>query len=163
MTLPILLLGLGLVLILAEILFPSFGILSVLATVSVVASIALAFQESSTMGLTFLVVTALLVPFVIVGGMRIFPKSPVGKLMVLDGLSFDSQAGVDSSLGALLGQQGTLDADCRPAGIAHFEGRRVDVVTRGEWVTSGSRVEVVEVQGNRVIVRGLETPPATET
>jgi membrane-bound serine protease (ClpP class) len=163
MTVPVLLLGLGLILILAEILFPSFGILSVLATVAVVVSVALAFQESTSAGLVFLVATAILVPLVIVGGFRIFPKSPVGKHMVLEGLSFDSQAGVDKTLAELLGQRGTLDADCRPAGIARFDGRRIDVVTRGEWVTAGTQIEVIEVQGNRVIIRGLADPPAQVT
>ena len=160
MTLPVLLLGLGLALILAEVLFPSFGVLSVLATVSIVVSIGLAFRESTAAGLTFLVVAAILVPVVIVGGFKFFPRSPVGKQMVLPGLSFDSEAGVDASLQALLGGRGTLEADCRPAGIARFDGRRVDVVSRGEWVAAGANVEVIDVQGNRVIVRGVEDAAA---
>ena len=47
----ILLLGLGLALVVAEVLFPSFGILSVLATVAIVAAVALAFRESNQAGI----------------------------------------------------------------------------------------------------------------
>lgn len=156
MTLPVLLLLLGLFFVLAEILFPSFGILSVLATVSIVASIAFAFKQSDALGFRFLLAAALLVPSVIVGGMKYFPKSPFGKRYVLGGLSFDSSAGVDTTLAELVGQRGVLESDCRPAGIARFDGRRVDVVSRGEWLESGREVVVASVQGNRVIVRAAE-------
>ena len=54
--------------------------------------------------------------------------------------------------------EGTVEADCRPAGMARLDGRRVDVVTRGEWITAGTPVHVVEVQGNRVVVARLTEP-----
>jgi membrane-bound serine protease (ClpP class) len=76
--------------------------------------------------------------------------------MVAGGLSFGSQASLDQRDLALVGQDGTIEADCRPAGMARIDGRRVDVVTRGEWLESGARVRVVEVQGNRVVVARRE-------
>ena len=36
--------------------------------------------------------------------------------------------------------------------MARLNGRRVDVVTRGEWLQTGEPVRVVEVRGNRVVV-----------
>jgi len=152
MTAAILLLALGLCLIVAEIFFPSLGLLSVLATAAVVGAIALAFQESTAIGIRFLVATVLLVPAVIVVGFKLFPRSPMGKRMVIGGLSFASTPSLDQRDLGLLGQEGTIEADCRPAGMARLDGRRVDVVTRGEWIASGERVKVVEVQGNRVVV-----------
>jgi membrane-bound serine protease (ClpP class) len=97
-----------------------------------------------------------LVPLVIVMGFKLFPKSPFGKRMVAGGLSFASQASLDQRDLALVGQDGTIEADCRPAGMARIDGRRVDVVTRGEWIEAGTRVRVVEVQGNRVVVARRE-------
>jgi membrane-bound serine protease (ClpP class) len=41
----------------------------------------------------------------------------------------------------------------RPAGIADFHGERVDVVSQGEYIAAGEPVEVVRVEGNRVVVR----------
>ncbi|MGH8721009.1 MAG: NfeD family protein [Burkholderiales bacterium] len=41
----------------------------------------------------------------------------------------------------------------RPAGIAEFEGERVDVVSAGELIEPGQLIEVVRVDGNRIVVR----------
>ena len=156
MTAAVLLLILGLGLIVAEIFFPSFGILAVLATAAIVGSLVMAFQESNAAGVRFLIATVLLVPVVIMLGFKLFPKSPFGKRMVAGGLSFASQASLDQRDLELVGQDGTVEADCRPAGMARLDGRRVDVVTRGEWIEAGARVRVVEVQGNRVVVARRE-------
>ena len=156
MTAAILLLVLGLGLIVAEIFFPSLGVLAVLATAAVVGALAMAFRESSTVGVNFLIATGVLVPAVILLGFKLFPKTPFGKHMVASGLSFESTAALDPRDLDLLGKEGTVESDCRPAGMARLEGRRVDVVTRGEWLEAGARVKVVEVQGNRVVVARSE-------
>jgi len=155
MTAAIVLLAVGLGLIVAEVFFPSLGLLAVLATAALVGSVAMAFQESSAMGVRFLIAIAVLVPATIMAGFKLFPRSPLGKRMVVSGPTFDT-ARADPRAGSLLGQEGSIEADCRPAGMARLGGRRVDVVTRGEWIESGARVRVVEVQGNRVVVARAE-------
>lgn len=148
----ILLLGLGLALIVAEVLFPSFGVLSLLASVSIIASLAAAFGIDTTTGINFLIAVALLVPAAILGGLRLFPKSPMGKHMVADGLSFEAQAATDDRDLALVGATGSVETDLRPAGTARLDGRRVDVVSRGELIEAGEAIRVIEVSGNRVVV-----------
>jgi len=155
----ILLLGLGLALVIAEVLFPSFGVLSVLATAAIVGAVVLAFREGTDVGLQFLVATAVLVPAMILTGLKLFPRSPVGKHMVASGLSFESRAATDTRDLVLMGQTGIVEADCRPAGMARIAGRRVDVVTRGEWIEAGDEVIVAEVQGNRVVVTRPSSDP----
>jgi membrane-bound serine protease (ClpP class) len=51
------------------------------------------------------------------------------------------------------GEQGTADSDLRPSGKVMLAGRLVDVVTEGDYVDAGSSVEVIRVEGNRVVVR----------
>ena len=155
MTLAILLLGIGLALVVAEVLFPSFGVLSVLATVAIASALVVAFREG--VGTEFLIATGLLVPIVIMLGLRAFPKSPMGKHMVLDGLSFDSRASSDERDLNLVGMQGVVEATLRPAGIARIDGRRVDVVSRGDRIEPGSIIVVTEVEGNRVVVTHAAT------
>jgi membrane-bound ClpP family serine protease len=41
--------------------------------------------------------------------------------------------------------------------MVRIEGRRLDVVTRGEWIGAGERVRVVDVAGNRIVVARAET------
>ena len=52
----------------------------------------------------------------------------------------------------------TVESALRPTGIARIDGRRVDVVTRGEQLEPGTRVRVVEVSGNRLVVAAVEAP-----
>lgn len=152
MTLAICLLGVGLALIVAEVFFPSFGILSILATLAVLGSIVLAFSEGNDVGVRFLIATAVLVPLVILAGLKLFPKSPMGKHMVAGGLSFESRAATDERDLDLMGAEGVVESELRPAGFARIGGRRVDVVSRGESIAAGTHVKVAEVRGNRVVV-----------
>ena len=54
------------------------------------------------------------------------------------------------------GDSGIADSPLRPAGRARFGRRYVDVVTDGTFITKGSRVEVVEIIGNRIVVREVD-------
>lgn len=53
----------------------------------------------------------------------------------------------------LLGQVGVALSDLRPAGVAEFDGKRMDVVTDGGYIERGKTVVVSEVHGSRVVVR----------
>jgi membrane-bound serine protease (ClpP class) len=53
----------------------------------------------------------------------------------------------------LVGAEGEAMSTLRPSGIALLNDRRYDVVTRGEMLQKGTRLKVIEVSGNRVVVR----------
>jgi len=53
----------------------------------------------------------------------------------------------------LVGNRGIVINQLRPAGIAEFGGRRLDVVSDGDYLEKGEPVEVVEVTGNRIVVK----------
>ncbi|MBV9717821.1 MAG: nodulation protein NfeD [Candidatus Eremiobacteraeota bacterium] len=52
----------------------------------------------------------------------------------------------------LRGRAGTAASYLRPAGIASIEGRRVDVLTEGEFIAQGTPIRVVRVEGARIFV-----------
>ncbi len=52
-----------------------------------------------------------------------------------------------------LGKNGLAATVLRPAGSALINGEKVDVVTEGEFIESGTPVEVVRIEGVRVVVR----------
>lgn len=148
----VLLFGLGLLLIVAEVLVPSFGLLGGSATLCILGAIGWGYSVDPALGTNLLFAAALLVPLVLVFGLKLFPKSPLGRRFTARGYSFEDGRGVDRRDDALLGARGVVAAPCRPAGIALLAGRRVDVVSRGEHIDAGVEVVVVEVSGNRVIV-----------
>ena len=54
---------------------------------------------------------------------------------------------------SLLGATGIALSDLRPSGIADIDGRRVDVVTSGEYLPRGEAIEVMSDEGYRRVVR----------
>ena len=58
-------------------------------------------------------------------------------------------------LKTLVGKSGKTLTPLRPTGVALIDGHRVDIVTRGEFVETEIEVEVILVEGNRVVVRRL--------
>ena len=59
----------------------------------------------------------------------------------------------DSPFADLVGVTGTAQSVLRPAGKARFGERMVDVVSNGPYIQVGTQIEVIEVAGNRVVVR----------
>jgi membrane-bound serine protease (ClpP class) len=53
----------------------------------------------------------------------------------------------------LLGSFGTATTPLMPSGKARFGNELLDVLTDGEIINAGQRVEVVEVRGSRIVVR----------
>jgi membrane-bound serine protease (ClpP class) len=156
-TVAIVLLVVGLLLIVLELIFPSLGALGIGAALCLITSIAFAFAEDRNVGIAFLAATAVLVPAAILLGFKLLPRSPLGKVLVNKGTSFSDVAAVDTRDRALVGKTGVAENLLRPGGTIHIEGRRVDVVTRGEPIEAGARVRVLEVEGNRVVVVRAES------
>lgn len=67
----------------------------------------------------------------------------------------DGYTSEDPRDAALVGKEGVSTSQLRPAGLATICERRVDVVTRGELLDSGTKVKVIAVEGNRVVVKAL--------
>ncbi len=164
MTTSILLYALGLAFIAAEVLIPSGGLLGFGALAAFVASVVTAYQVSGSFGTTFLIVTCVSIPIVVSLAVKLLPYTPFGRLMINGGLSFKAQDATDDRDLGLVGQRGEVLTPLRPAGHARIDGRRVDVVSRGESLEPGTSVQVVEVRGNRVVVARAEAlgAPAAE-
>jgi membrane-bound ClpP family serine protease len=57
------------------------------------------------------------------------------------------------SRAALLGAIGVAATALRPAGKARFGDDFLDVIAEGDYVNPGSRVQVIEIEGNRIVVK----------
>jgi len=71
-------------------------------------------------------------------------------------VNVDSQEGTTSqraSIGALVGTTGRAHSTLRPAGKAVIDGSLVDVVAEGGFIEMDEAIEVIRVDGNRVVVR----------
>ncbi len=99
--------------------------------------------------------------------LRFVPRLPFARGMVLDADLGTGPAHGSAPLSdqRWLGGHGRAASALRPAGIADIGGERVDVVSDGELIEPGTSIEVVQVDGNRIVVRRSAhalPPPITE-
>ena len=55
----------------------------------------------------------------------------------------------------MLGAIGVAATPLRPAGKAQIGDDFLDVVAEGDYVQPGSRIQVIEIEGNRIVVKEL--------
>lgn len=63
------------------------------------------------------------------------------------------QSATFASAAPEIGARGVAESDLRPSGKVLLQDRLRDVITEGDYVEAGSAVEVLRVEGNRIIVR----------
>ena len=162
----ILLVLVGLVLLAVELfLIPGFGITGILGILGLIAGLTLslvgagATAEIVIGAITRVAVSLLVALAASVVLLRFLPKLPFGRQLILHtGLGADSgYASAPESDRQWLGGQGTAVSPLRPAGIADIDGKRVDVVSQGEWIDPGTPITVIRVDGNRIVVQSRTT------
>lgn len=99
---------------------------------------------------------------VVVGGLAfwLMPRTGLGRAMVLTSQTVGTSA--KPGLHLLVGRRGRSLTPLRPSGAVEIDGESVDVVTDGQYVEAGRVVQVVRVEGARVVVELVEptaTPP----
>ena len=167
--LALLLFVLGLVLVGLEIfVLPGFGVCGISGILFMLAGLGLVTLErvpqntSEWVGFGVRISTYL---FAMMGAMvmafliaKFLPQVPYANRMMLTPPS-DQPHGAESQLpGAsaaaeLMGAIGTSTTPLRPAGVVRFGEQFVDVVSDGGFVPSGTRVQVIAVEGTRIVVK----------
>jgi membrane-bound serine protease (ClpP class) len=162
LTLAYTLILLGLVLLIAELFIPTCGILTALAFGAMVVGVAMTFANDTSTGLITLVSVFLLVPVVMTAAFAYAPRTRFGKKLFLSGPQEDqtvAQMPVNLELEQLRGRYGRAASALRPAGVADFDGRRVDVLSEGALIEPGQWVRCIDVKAGRVVVRQVDRPP----
>jgi len=158
----ILLLVFGIVLVMAEAFIPSGGILGVLAAIVLVSSMIFAFKESDGVGFAFLGIVVICVPAAVIFGLKIFPKTPIGRRVILkptvESPEDRGKAGVsDQDFSHLQGKVGKTTTALRPSGIIEINDERYSAVAEGELIDKNVDVIVVKIEGNSIVVEPRET------
>ena len=144
--------------IFAELFLPGI-VFGVIGGILFIASIVLAFQTYGVdWGLGISVIELLVATGLILYGLKRFPQTRAGKVLIL-GRSLEKKLGYSGTKdhGKYLGMEGKTTTHLRPAGMAKIDSERMDVVTEGTFIDKGKRIKVVEVEGNRVVVREIES------
>jgi membrane-bound ClpP family serine protease len=161
-----LLLAVGLILVVLEVFIPSGGIMGFLSVSAVVAAIVLAFvYRGLEAGLIFLSVAAVGVPTMLVLAFRYWPKTPMGKRLLLEIPSGDDvlpESTQKESLRRLVGKLGNAKTVMLPSGAVVVGERTYDAFSQGMAIAAGERIKVVGVQGHSLVVRPASDEEAAE-
>ena len=157
-TLALIIFIVGMILIAVEMFFPGFGIaggLGILLLFVGVVMTAKTVAQGFIMGAVILVILAVMLTVLL----RSASKGRLSRSIVLKDRT-DTASGFSGTedLHTLVGRRGAALTVLRPAGIADIDGVRLDVVTQGEFLNAGASVEVIEVEGNHIVVRAASEP-----
>jgi len=158
--LPIILLAIGVAAFFLEVFVPSGGLISVVGIAAIIGSVYMAFaNHGSTTGTVFLGLAAILSPAVLVAGFYLLPRTAIGRKLMLakNQSAATGYVAQDPKEDALVGKTGVTISTLRPSGEARIDDRKYDVITEGEMIDEGSRIEVYHVSGNRIVVRRATT------
>ena len=149
--LPIILQLVGVLVIIAEVIIPSGGLLAVIAAALIGYSLFIVFGMSVSTGVFFLAAGVIMLPILVVFGLKMLAKSPAtlnAELSSQDGVTSQSP-----ELEKYLNKEGIATSDLRPSGTAMVDGKRLDVVSRGNYIDKDSEIVVCSVTGNQIIVK----------
>ncbi|MBN2294228.1 MAG: hypothetical protein JXM70_17505 [Pirellulales bacterium] len=142
-----------------EVFFPSGGLLGFLSIASLVGAAILGFQSGPYVGVGVLGTGLIGLPVVLIVALKYLPSTRMGRKLLLGAPTSDEvlpHGKREDFLKSLIGQRGVAKTMMLPAGAVTIEHRTIDAVSEGMVIDSGQAVEVIEVRGNRVVVRSVE-------
>ena len=143
---------LGMILIIVEVFLPGFGLPGIGGIVLVGAGVVMVgvhFGSLTAVG-TLLVIIAVLAVLI---SWVLRQASRGGKRSDLFLQERDELHTQQEDMKVLVGKAGTTTSVLRPAGIGDFDGVRLNVVTEGGFIEKDMPIEIVRVDGSRIVVR----------
>lgn len=150
----IVLVVIGMILIVIEMIVPGFGAAGISGGIALIAGLAIGSDSLAGAMFSLLIIVVVLAVTAVV----IFRSALRGKLsrspVVLNtAIESGSTDRADDEMKNLVGMRGVTSTPLRPSGIAVIDGRRIDVSSEAEFIDKDVEVEVVSVDGMRVLVR----------
>ena len=162
----ILLLVAALACVAMELFLPSHGVLALCAALLALGSIIMGYRAYPAAGILIGAVIVICAPIVFFYAIKLYPSTPMGKRVMLKtppASVRDPFAQESARLGQLVGQRAVAATMLRPAGTIEVNGERIDAVSEAEVIVAGTAVEILRVNGLKVIVKAASPPTTTTT
>lgn len=164
--LEIVIFAVGIILILVEIfLVPGFGIFGFLGIAAVITSLFLGLLSDFQIVTWSMVSRALIqlasafvATFVAAFFLsKVLPKTSFfNRLILKDNILIRSGYTTEPEVLELVGKTGEAITDLRPSGTALIDNKRIDVVTEGDYLIRGTKLEVIKESGSKIVVREVK-------
>lgn len=156
-TVSVVLFVVGMIFLMIELFVPGFGIFGGLGFVALV--LCIVFQAHTVAeGLLLLLIIAAIVIVLSLVAARSLKRGWLyrSSLVLKDSEEKDAGYVARDDFSSFNGKKGTSLTPLHPAGTAEIDGEKADVVTEGEFIPKGVRVQVAKIVGGRIIVKQLE-------
>lgn len=143
----------GLIMLLLEFFVPG-GIVGIIGGALII--ISLLFAGASVTHMAYSIIIAM---FIAVIGMVILMKffgkklHVFNKLVLRDATTTEEGYVSNTNRVELIGRVGDAITPLRPAGVIIIDNERIDAVSEGSYIDKGKQVEVIKVEGSRIVVR----------
>ena len=147
----------GCIFLVLEFFIPSSGTLGVLAALSFVAAIVLAFMAGPVYGTATFVAVLIIVPTACILAVKYWPETPIGRMMLIqrpespDEVLRETEA--YRGMQHLVGRQGVAKSLMMPGGVVEVDRKSYDAVSDGMAIEPGTLIVVVAISTQRVVVR----------
>jgi len=146
---------LGIIALVLEVfVFPGFGVAGITGIILVGWGILLVAVDV-TQVTSALVIALITTIFLLLAGIKLMSRYNMWYKLTLQNRQQKEEGYVAplSELSLYAGREGIALTPLRPSGAAEINGNRLDVVTEGEFVSPGSPIKVIKVEGTRVVVK----------
>ncbi|MEK4424545.1 NfeD family protein [Solibacillus sp. FSL K6-1523] len=143
----------GLILLIAEFVVPG-GIVGIIGGILIIGS--LLFAGASFVHMAYSILIAMIIAIIgMVILMKFFGKKMhvFNKLVLRDATTTEDGYVSNTNRIELIGKIGKSVTPLRPAGTILQDQERIDVVTEGSYIDAGKNVEIIKVEGSRIVVR----------
>jgi len=151
LTVFLLIIGFGMVLL--EMHIPGFGVPGIIGAICLILAVVITaqnFAQALVMALAILAVLGTMLGVVL----TYFTKGKFFKPLILSDEQKKEHGYISSSdLDYLLGKKGVTVTDLRPTGSVDIDGVKFDVISEGEYISSGTNVEIFKVSGVKLLVK----------
>ncbi len=151
----------GVILLATEVfIVPGFGIVGISGILAILGSFIMWYSKWSRyfqsapyiiMGVILLTVANIYLMF------KFLPRTRIFNRLVLN-TSETKTSGYHASPDKIInleGKKGTALTTLRPAGSAEIDGKKMDVMSDGDFIKKGEKILVIQVEGNRVLVKKI--------
>lgn len=143
-----LLLAIGAILLIAELLLPTHGLLGLAGVGSALFAVFFAARLNPWAGLALMVVLALSTPLLFTLAVKTWPNTYIGRRIFLPPVEADTPESP-----VRVGQVGLTVSELRPMGVCEFDGQRMEAISELGIVAPGTQVRVIALANNRPTVR----------
>jgi len=158
--LPILVcLVVGLGLIVLEAFMPGFGLPGIAGVILHVVAVVFTWINHgpvAALGMTIILLSIIAIAISV--SLRSAANGKLSRSKIVLSETESNEAGYRSSedMQIFLGKEGVATTVLRPTGMAEFDDVKLNVVSDGEYIQAGTKVQIVRVEGSRILVRAIK-------